>query len=322
MITITKDKIYISPFTLKKTKVDSEDVVEIMPSEVIYRLSDEVELGEDVTFKDLFDIIVLNEDFFNILFGKEMHGLKIGNFIEDYEKEFEIIFNTSGFNLRLSWNSEIFDYDNEVEYSDYVAFEAFGKLNIKEDKEDYPISIAFVSLSQIRNKHVFLDNSFVIQGESNDESDIDALFKANYRPFSLYDLVLSILREITFFGSPEQREEYRMELEKKAKDFESLEQIEGDDNDFEWNEISEEIDDMIFRDLKVNDDKSFWDVIYPKEESVKPVLNQEKIDSVIIALAEGSDLSLDEQLKKAHNEEDYEKAGKLKRIIDKRDTKK
>ena len=291
---------------------------------MVHLLGDEVELGEDVTFKTLFDIIIANKDFLNVLYGKEMHGFVIDDFIEDYEKDFELVFDDGGFNLRLSWNSEVFDYDNEVEYIDYVAFEAFGKLNIKKDKEDYPISIAFVSLSQIRNKHVFLDNSFEIQNRESNESDIGAVFKANYRPFSLYDLTLSILREITFFGKPEQREEYRKELEKKAKDFESLEEIE-EANLIEWDENDDEIDDvddMIFRDLKVSDDKSFWDILYPKEELAKPVLNQEKIDSVIIALAEGSDLSLDDQLKKAHDEENYEKAGKLKRLIDKRDSKK
>lgn len=318
MITITKDKIYRSPFTLKKTKQDSESVTEVNISDVIYMLGEEVELGEDATFKSLFDIIVFHKDFLNILFNKEMHGFLIEDFVSDYEKEFDLVFDNEGFNLRLSWNCEIFEYNNEVEYVDYVAFEAFGKLNMKEDKEDYPISIAFVSLAEIRNKLIFLDNTFELHDDESYKSDIGAVFKANYRPFTLYDILASILREITFYGKPEQRDIQRKELEKQALEIEGF--LESGDI-IEWDDVSEDIDEMISKNFEENDNKSFWDIIYPKEEPTGPS-SQEKIDTAIIALAEGSNISLDRQLKEAHDAEDYEKAARLKRLIDKRDGRK
>ena len=81
MITITRDKIYSSPFSLKKTNSNSKEVKEIQASDVIKFLGEEVELGDDVTFKNLFDIIILHKDFLNVLFSKEMRELMIDDFI-------------------------------------------------------------------------------------------------------------------------------------------------------------------------------------------------------------------------------------------------
>jgi len=322
MITITKDKIYHSPFTLKKTIPDSDVVTEVEVSDIIHMLGEEVELGEDITFKTIFDLIIFHKDFLNILFGKELRGLIIEDFIEDYEKDFDLIFDNEGFNLRLSWNSEIFSYDNEVEYLDYVAFEGYGKLNIKEDEEDYPVSLAFLSLSEIRNKHIFLDNVFELQDEESFKSDIGALFKANYRRFTLYDVFSSVIREISFYGNPEQREIQKIEFQKRALEFEQFLENESEEGNFvEWDEVSEEIDEMIGLSFEKNDNKSFWDVLYPKEEPTGPS-TQDKVDTVIIAIAEGSGVSLDEQLKKAHDDEDFETAAKLLKLIKKRDNKK
>ena len=320
MITITKNKIYRSPFSLKKTKSDSKDVEEIKSPDVIYALGDEVEFGEDVTFKNIFDLIIFHKEFLNILFTKEMHGFVIDDFIADYEKDFELAFDKEGFNLRLSWQSEVFEYDNEVEFLEYTSFEAFGKLDIEEDEEDYPISIAFVSLSEIRNKLVFLDNTFELHDEESYANDIGALFKANYKAFTMYDIFSSVLREISFYGKPEQRDAQRKELEKRAQEFEDLIFEEGEGGLVSWDDLSDEIDEMLSTEYDDKDNESFWDKIYPKQKLIG-TSTQDKIDTAIIALSSELDMSLEEQLQDAHDSEDYEKAAKLKKLIDKRDGK-
>ena len=85
MITITKDKIYRSPFSLKSTKPDSDTVKEIEVGEVIYNLGESVEFGEDLTFERLFDIMIFHKEFFNILFSSEMRGAVIDDFIDIHQ---------------------------------------------------------------------------------------------------------------------------------------------------------------------------------------------------------------------------------------------
>jgi len=179
MITITKEKIYRSPFSLKKTQPDSDAVEEIQSADVIYSLGDEVELGEDVTFKNLFDIIIVHKEVFSTIFKKEMRGLLVDDFIVDYEKDLGVEFEDVGFKLRLSWQSEIFQYDNIVEYMDYTSFEAFGRLH-EEDEGDYPIRLDYVALCEIRDKNIYLDHTFELYDEESYENNIEAIFKAHH----------------------------------------------------------------------------------------------------------------------------------------------
>jgi hypothetical protein len=319
MITITKDKIYRSPFTLKKTRPDSEEVEIIPPSDLIYMLGDEIELGEDVTFKTLFDIIILHKDFLNILFAKEMHGYLVDDFIEDYEKDIDSKLDDEHFDLRLAWYSDIYKYNQEVEFVDYVAFEAFGRLSVSQQEGEYPISLAFISLAEIKNKLVKLDNTFELHDDETYKSEIDALFKANYKALSVYEVLQSILREITFYGKPDERDRQREELQRQAAEFDELIHDEDYEEDFQdWDEVEDEIVNSLG--IEDVDEGSYWDLLYP--DSKRTEERRDKIDSTIIAISEGAGLSLEEQLQEAHDSEDYETAAKLKKLIDKKNAQK
>ena len=316
MITITKDKIYRSPFSLKRTEADSESVEEVKTSDIICLLGDEVELGDDVTFETLFNILIYSKDFFNVLFKKEMRGLLIDDFIDDYEKGITVEFNKFGFNLMLSWQTEVFEYDNEIEYMEYTSFEAFGRLH-EEDEEDYPISLAYVSLCEIREKIIMLNHTFELHSDESYANDIGAIFKANHRSFTLYNIFSSILSEITFYGKPEQRDSMREELERRAKSFYD----EGFDEDMKnWDEISDEIDDMMSQDYEDKLTNSFWDQLYPKKAPKKEIASE--MQGKLFIMSDISDKPLEEQLQEAHDSEDYETAAKIKKLLDRRNSQK
>lgn len=314
MITITRDKIYSSPFSLKKTNSNSKEVKEIQASDVIKFLGEEVELGNDVTFKNLFDIIILHKDFLNVLFSKEMRELMIDDFILDYERDSVSSFNTEDFDMRLSWQSDVFEYEKEIEYVEYVAFEAFGMLE-EDDEEKYPISIAFVPLCDIKNKLVFLDYTFEIHDEKSIEDELGAIFKANYRAFTLYDIFSSILNEITFYGKPDERERQVKEIQNRMDNFNGFMSDSEIGDMMGWSELSDEIDSV----NEDNDYVSFWDVLYPPEE-----LKEEKteIKGKLLVFSEISEKPLEVQLQEAHDSEDYETAAKIKKLIDRRNKQK
>jgi hypothetical protein len=258
----------------------------------------------------------------NILYGSQLAGILIDEFIDDYEQDIRVINVNVEYKLRFSWVCDVYEQGEKVELIDYVAFEAFGKMNIKEDTEDYPISIALSSLSEIKDTLVFSDNSFEIKDYKTYDNEIDSIFKASYRPFTLYDIIGSILREITHFGNPEERENAIKDAIEQSKDMQKWEE-EGVLEEYvkDKYDVKEEIGDMIDNEFDEDDKQSFWDVLYPSEAPVGRS-SQEVIDGAIIALSEGADIPLEEQLAEALSEEDYRRAKKIQALIDKRDKKK
>jgi len=319
MITITKDKIYRSPFTLKSTKPDSDTVKEIGVDDVLFSLGEDIELGEDLTFGRLFDLIIFHKDFFNILFASELRGNVIEDFISDYERDIDVVFENQEYRLRLSWICDVYEYNGDVDFIDYLSFDAFGRINKDIDKEEYGISIAFSSLGEIKNNLLFIDNSFEVHNSKTYEDELDAIIKASYKPVTSYQVISSILREISFYGKPEERDAQRKDLVKQNEQMEKwIEEGTMEENTKNWETVTGEIDAMIDENLQEDDNITFWDVLYPKAEPTG-ISSQDEVDNVIIALSEGSKIYLEEQLQEAHDSEDYEKAAKLKKLIDKRD---
>jgi len=319
MITITKNKIYKSPYSLKKTEQNSKTVKEIELSEIINYIGDNVELGEDLTFGNLFDLIIYNKEFLNVIFNFEMDGLIIDDFISDYEKKF-IDKKDEEYILKLSWICDIYDFNNRIEYFDYVSFEAYGKIS-KIDKENYPIIISFTPLCELKNKILTIDNAFEIQNSNIQHNDLEAILKANYRPIKLYDLIGSILSEISFYGNPEDRDKHKKDLEKESLQIEKWMEEENSDREIESWDMESEPDFIPIESLEDFEDDSvitFWDKLYPRKKE-KP---KKEIQGKLIVFSEISDKSLEEQLQEAHNIEDYERAAKIKKLIDRRNEQK
>lgn len=321
MITITKDKIYRSTFSLKKTKPNSEDVKEIDVRDIIFSMGEDVELGEDVTFGRIFEIVIFHKEFFNILFNAEMDGLVVEDFIHDYEQEFREVIPYQEYNLQIYWDTMVYEIGERIEYYDCVGFEAFGKIDTRIDGEGYSISIELTSLSQIKDRFVVLDNTFEIEDDESFQDGLEPAFKANYRPFSVSNVFGGILHTITRYGKPEDRDKSRQEAEKKNLE---INQWINDGTIYDRimsHDIRDDIKEMIDEEHPDDDNITFWDILYPKEKPIGKS-TKEIMDDAIIAMSESAELSLEEQLREADESEDYERAAKIKKLIDKRDAKK
>jgi hypothetical protein len=320
MITITKDKIYQSPFSLKKMKANAESIKEIEVREVIFHMGEDIELGEDVTFERLFDIVIFHKEFFNILFNAEMGGLKIEDFIPDYEGVFNSESPYQEYVLRVFWATAIHEYEDHTEFYDSPVLEAFGKIDNRVDKENYSISIMFSPLCQIKDKLFTLDNSFEIQIEEDVEGDEDMIFSSDYRPFTTHNLFGCILSEISQLGTPKERDETRQEAEKNRK---NIEDMIGEEDFYERissDNLKQGIKEMIENEYPEDDHLTFWDTIYPSDKPTGKS-SREIMDDAIIALSEGSSLTLEEQLDEAIEDDNFEMAAKIKKLIEKRDSK-
>jgi len=326
MITITRDKIYRSPFSLKNTQSSSTTVKEIEPDDIINYLGEGVEFGENLTFGRVFELIVLHKKFLNILFSSDMRRLKIEDFIEDYEREYEIKEIKQEYKLRLMWICDVYDYDGIIDYIDYVAFDAFGKMNKEVDESDYGISVAYSSLGELKKSLIFVDNKFDIQDAKSFENEIGAIFKASYRAITLYEAFCSILREISLYGKPEDRDAQRREMERKKRDIDLwIEEGTLEDNTKSWEDVEKELDDIISETEEKESGETFWNMLYPELkviEQTEEEMRNEAIEDAMIELSETSDLTLEQQMENAAADDDYERAGRIKKLIEKRDDKK
>ena len=84
MITITNKAIYVSEFPI--SSLSSLDKVEKIPiEEIVNFLSDNVELGESVTFKRLFEIVSGNLLKFNEIFYSALGGYTLEPYLQEIE---------------------------------------------------------------------------------------------------------------------------------------------------------------------------------------------------------------------------------------------
>lgn len=321
MITITKDNIYLSPFSLRQTKPNSENVEEINIQDIIFYMSEEIEIGEDVTFGRLFEILILHKDFFNILYCSDMHSLEIDDFIEDFEG-FDDVVSDEDYKIMFSWICNTYRNEGDLELFDYIVMEGYGKLDVEKDKSNYPFALSYFPLYEFKNRLVICNNGYYIDEFNGAENDMEELFKAKYKPFLLYDIFSSILREVTYYGKPEDRDREKDIYEQMVLQADYLYNLDDEDEEEDFQEdTKKDIDHMIEKDFNTEDKETFWDALYPKSEPTGKS-SQDIIDETIIALSENAGLTLEEQMKEASDNEEYEKARRFQRLIERRDANK
>ena len=302
MITITKDKIYFSNFSLKRTKSDSKKIKELEPGDISTYLGEDIELGEDVTFERIFDLIILHKKMFNSVFHQDMDGLKIDDFIEDYESDLKNESNFQKYILRVCWSGILYDMGDSIQMYDYPSLEAFGVIDSRIDKNEYPISISLTPLSQIRNKKIILNHSFSIRLPKFEENEY---VYVKHRPFRLYDLIGAILRDISHYGGPKDRDEARKDMEIQDKEIENWMEQSMDSNF-----ISEEFSDIIEEEVAKENESTFWDFLYPNSKAKEEELeeSEEELRNRIE--------KLEEELEESVKSDNYERAAEIKKILD------
>lgn len=204
MITITDKNIYYSEESISLIST-MENVDIINPSDIFLFLSDTVELGEDLCFKRLFDIVSHNVNAFNDIFYSSLDGYLIDPYLQEIENNSTIKNNIDY--LEICWSCN--KYDNELNIVPIMH----GCAN--NEKDFYALD--FVSLNNIKNLNLLLNKKFtfydynkLIDGKTEDESKIEL----GEKYFTLFDLYNAIFSEITFHGGPLDKKERFEELEK------------------------------------------------------------------------------------------------------------
>ena len=230
MITITNKNIYYSDFSL--VELPSLDNIEIIqPGEIISFLSDNVELGESVTFKRLFELVSANLDKFNEIFYSSLGGYILDPYLQEIEN------NPTESNdmdyLEIHWFCD--KYGSELNISP-----ALHGISLKE--ENY-FALDFESLNNLKNYIIKINETVEIIDYvpfAKPDETINRIDLGN-KSFTLFELFNAIFFEISFHGGPQDKKERYQEIEESITDAE-LEQLEESEKFTSFEEILEKFD--------------------------------------------------------------------------------
>jgi len=206
MITITNKNIYYGDFSI--STLSTLDGVEIIdPSEIINFLTEDVELGESLKFKRLFDIISYNIGKFNEIFFSALGGYSLEPYLQEIENNPTEKFQSDY--LEIFWACD--KYEDELN-----IYPSLHGVSIKEN-EYYAMD--FVSLNNLKDYNLKLNREVeffdYVPFEKIDEN-IKKITLGN-KTFTLFDLYNAIFHEITFHGGPQDKKERFEELEESIK---------------------------------------------------------------------------------------------------------
>ena len=193
MITITNKNIFYSDFSVRNlSSLDNCEIVYI--EDIINYLSDNVELGESVTFKRLFEIVSYNVSKFNDIFYSVLGGYTLEPFLQEIENNPTEKFESDY--LEIYWHSE--KYEDELNISPSLHGVSYNKL------EKYAID--FASLNNLKNYNVKLNEKVELFKYDMQNFSDDTLDLGN-KSFTLFELFSAIFYEISFFGGPQDKKE-------------------------------------------------------------------------------------------------------------------
>lgn len=231
MITITNNNIYYSEFPISSL-ASLEKVEKIKPVEIINFLSDNVELGESVTLKRLFDIISANVAKFNEIFFSSLGGYSLEPFLQEIQNNPTESVDSEY--LEINWFSD--KYEDELNI--YPSLHGISS-------KDGPYAVDFVSLNNIKDHVVKINKSVEIYDYNKDkDKDKDIELKRSVlgnKTFNLFELFNAIFYEISFHGGPQDKKERYDELEISIEEAE--EQLDsGKLNSISFEEMLEKIE--------------------------------------------------------------------------------
>ena len=230
MITITNKNIYYSDFSL--VELPSLDSVEIIqPDELVGFLSDNVELGESVTFKRLFELVSANIDKFNEIFYSSLGGFVLDPFLQEIEN---IPTESNDMDhLEIHWFCDKYGNDLNITPS-------LHGISLKD--ENY-FALDFESLNNLKNYIVKINKAVEIIDYIPFAKSTDSIKKIELgdKFFTLFELFSAIFFEISFHGGPQDKKERYQEIEESITDSE-LEKLEESEKFTSFEDVLERFD--------------------------------------------------------------------------------
>jgi hypothetical protein len=160
-------------------------------------------IEEGVTFDKLFNLILAESEIIDIIFHETTNGISITNFIDEWNVPFTNK-NLLGIEyLRLRKTLEYLEMEKNKGFVDIrIDFDGVG------GNMDY--SLEFMSLSEMKKLQIVVDNDLHVKEHLQNKSG--EIFIGGHCILTLFDIIGTILYEITFYGPPKQRDNTKQTL--------------------------------------------------------------------------------------------------------------
>lgn len=219
MLRITKESIFSEQFLFED--IEMHDILE--DGCFINHLSEEVQIDANVTLKDLLNMLEIVQDEVDIVFGSSLGGNTIEPFLDEVNSKSVKDNNYSVECLKFGRICELITYQSgETELIEDFDFYGYGvDLETKTPKE---YVLEFAPLNFYGNVPIILDNSYEIWQNVPTNTYIKEI-NGSVRPvfnkilvlktnkvFTLYDFLDTILFEISKYGTPEERNQTKVNI--------------------------------------------------------------------------------------------------------------
>ena len=201
---------------LLKTPSSHDDKEPVDVSDVaFYHLNDLVELDDDIVLRDLFLLIEKNIDMFDLIFrnwlkehvlaglygfkDEESHALHVNDKLEHVELRWELSHDNENFDIP---SIPTFDgYSVAVETDEYY-----------EKGQVIHWGLDFTPVQNYIDCPFKINNTILIYNEKTKDKK-----EYNTNDFTLYQIILGVIWEISFLGSPLDREQKRQEVDEQIE---------------------------------------------------------------------------------------------------------
>jgi len=207
MITITNNSIFRSDFSIEDYD-NYENIETIEDADLLMHLMEEVQLGESLKFKRIFDIMSANIEVFNLIFYSSMGGHQIDAFLQEIQNIPSE--KTDCEYLEVAWSYE--DYSGDISIS--AIFHGIGK----SENGEIAYALDFAPLNNLQNLNLRLNTSLELFKYGGKKP----VFGKNLGDmgFTVFDLFGAVLYEISFHGGPNDKKEKFKELEGQLEEAE------------------------------------------------------------------------------------------------------
>ena len=272
VIKIYKEKIVTFVYNEEKEDWEEKDIKELFVP-INFYFGKLVDFDENLTVFDFINHLYQNKEIIDSLFVGFNNNISIEKFYNECLNHVEYGYINKIESIEIAWETDIFK-DESIKYrfiNDWVTF--FGRVNKHVDEVERNIPIRSMNLIRLRNwKNLPLKLNRFISFQEIDANKQRKIYTklSGIKEFLLLDVISGFLKELTWYGDPEQQVETAREITKK---FEEMKQ-EGKE------EIVIDIKKPVQKvDLKLLEDelkKSIDEEDYLKAKSIKEQIEIEK----------------------------------------------
>jgi hypothetical protein len=221
IIKFYKEKISTFIYNEEKECWDEKDIEELFQP-INFYFGKIVVFDEELTVFDFINQLNKNKEIIDNFFVGYNNGISIQKFYEECLEKQEYGYSEKIKEIEIAWETDVYK-DEAINFrfiNDWTTF--FGIVNEEYESEiDANIPIRSVNLIRLRNwKHLPLKlNRFIYFQEIDVNKKRKVYTKlSGIKEFTLMDIICGFLRELTWFGDPQQQVETAKEIANKFKE--------------------------------------------------------------------------------------------------------